>query len=56
MAYVVTKMSALATNIAFCHDRTSSNYISRLTDNIGIIAEFVGFGKWNIIKIFKKLK
>lgn len=45
MAYVVTEMSAFATNIAFCHDCTSSNYIRRLTDNISMIAEFDGFGK-----------
>ena len=45
MAYVVTEMSAFATNIAFCDDCTSSNYIRRLTDNISMIAEFDGFGK-----------
>ncbi len=45
MAYVVTKMSAFATNITFCHDCTSSNFISRLTDNISMIAEFEAFGK-----------
>lgn len=45
MAYVVTEMSAFATNIAFCHDCTSSNFISRLTDNISMIAEFGAFGK-----------
>lgn len=45
MAYVVSKMSAFATNVAFCHDCTSSNYISRLTDNISMIAEIGGFGK-----------
>ena len=50
MANVVTKMSAFATNIAFCHDCTSSNFISRLTDNISMIAEFGVFGKQNILK------
>lgn len=56
MAYIVTKMSALATNIAFCHDCTSSNYISRLTDNGIMIAEFVAFGKQNIIKFLKSYR
>lgn len=45
MAYVVTEMSAFATNIAFCHDCTSSNYIRRLTDNISMITELNTFGK-----------
>ena len=45
MANVVSKMSALTTNIAFCHDCTSSTYISRSADNICMIAEFVAFGK-----------
>ena len=53
MAYVVTEMSAFATNIAFCHDCTSSNYIRRLTDNISMITELNTFGKYKIIKFLK---
>lgn len=48
MAYFITEMSALATNIAFRHDCTSSTQIGRLTDNSSMIPEFISFGKQNI--------
>ena len=53
MAYVVTEMSAFATNIAFCHVRTSSDLICRLTDNSSMIAEFRIFGKQNFSNFLK---
>ena len=53
MAYFITEMSALATNIAFRHDRTSSTQIGRLTDNSSMIPEFISFGKQNIRFFFK---
>lgn len=56
MAYVVTEMSAFATNIAFCHDCTSSNYIRRLTDNISMIIRIKYIWQVKNHQIFKKLK